>query len=94
MKIFTFEKDYFVVSGPLVHSVHTVQVGWEAPPEAMDLSRTKRHQVLLSGQSPEVLPYEQRDSLELIRLFSTKTKKLLFFMHILRGNSYRANVNE
>lgn len=44
----TFEEDYFVVAGPLIHGVHTVQVGWEAPPEAMDLSGPQRHQVLLS----------------------------------------------
>lgn len=50
-----------MVPWPLIHSIHTVQVGWEAPPEAMDLSRAQGHQVLLSGQPPEVLSCDNEE---------------------------------
>ena len=48
-EILTFEEDYFVVPRPLIHSIQTVKIRREAPPESMDLSGTKRHQVLLSS---------------------------------------------
>lgn len=49
MEIFTFKKHNFVVPWSLINGIHTVQIGRKAPPETMDLSRAKRHQVLLSS---------------------------------------------
>ena len=53
-----------MVSGPLVHGVHAVQVGGEAPPEAVDVGGAEGHQVLLSRQPPEELPCERQDESE------------------------------
>lgn len=59
--LFTFKKHDLVVARPLVHSVHAVQIGRQALPEAMDLSRAKGHQVLLSRQPPKVLPWDRQE---------------------------------
>lgn len=54
--LFTCEEDNLVVAGTLIYSVYGIQGGWQASPEAMDLSRTQRDQVFLPGQSPEEPP--------------------------------------
>lgn len=56
----TFEEHDLVVAGPLVHCVHAVQVQGQAPPEPVDLSRLEGDQVLIAGQSPEVLAWRDR----------------------------------
>lgn len=53
----TFEEDDLVVTSTLIHSIHTVQVQRQAPPEAMHLSWLQGHQVPVPGQSPEVLAW-------------------------------------
>lgn len=58
--VLTFEEHDLVVAGPLVDCVHAVQVQGQAPPEPVDLSRLEGDQVLIAGQSPEVLAWRDR----------------------------------
>lgn len=56
----TFEEHNLVVAGPLIDGVHAVQVEGQAPPEPVDLGRLEGDQVLIAGQSPEVLAWRDR----------------------------------
>lgn len=46
-----------MVTGSLIDGIQAVQVEWQAPPEAVDLSRLEGDQVLIASQSPEVLAW-------------------------------------
>lgn len=52
--VLTTEEEDAIVRGPLVHSIHFVQVAREAPPEACDQGRAQGGEVLALGQAPEV----------------------------------------
>lgn len=72
-----------MVSGSLIHSVDAIQVSRQTSPEAMDLSRPQRHEVLVPSQSPKIFSYKKWNIFHYAHLFSVQGLPLCLYARVV-----------